>query len=250
MSTLSFVFVDEVMTYKNTTLLELLKDNTPSGWKNFFQQDEIQKILATISDTLVIHSREYEYQLLPPISDIFRAFYLTSFNNVKVVLLGQDPYHSTGENEFSSSATGLAFEVRQGNKINPSLKNIAAEVRNCGFKVTEGSGNLSSWASQGVLLLNTALTVVENCPNKHSAVWNSFSTELLKYITSKKKLVFLLLGRDAQSYEHILKGKQIIVKASHPSPLSANLSFLGSKCFNKVNEELIKMKLNPIDWSF
>ena len=166
-------------------------------------------------------------------------------------MLGQDPYHN-------GSATGIAFSVeeRGGPKVlrelNPSLLNIRKEVENCGYQVENGKGDLTYWVKQGVFLINTALTVRESLAESHLNEWKIFTKELIKYIsTNKKKVVYLLLGGKAQQYQsYFNKSKEhIVVKTSHPSPLSARLGFLGSECFKEVNEYLVAMKLSIIDWS-
>lgn len=237
------VLEDVTCDYLHVTLLEYLEDNTPSKWADYFRKQETRKILAEISDSLIMETRESRLVVYPPIDNIFRALYLTAPSDVRVCILGMDPYHNPG------SATGLAFDVPSGHKLNPSLINIRKEVANCGYQTTPGNGNLGHWVEQGVLLLNTSLTVVKGTPGSHIAMWSEFTRTLLKFLTDKRVMVFLLLGRKAQEYRKYLPTNQIVVATGHPSPLAANAGFLGSKCFDQVNVALLKLGKEEIDWT-
>lgn len=238
-------FVNKYCDYKNTKLIEFLKSNIPSKWKEFFEREDMQKILEKISEDL--YNRSQEETIYPPMEDIFRIFYVMSLEDIKVVILGLDPYPNKG------SATGMSFSVRKGNIINKSLLNIMKEVKDCGFEVNKNCGDLSCWAKEGVFLLNIALTVRESSPESHLKIWCEFSKKIINYITKRNKnIIFLMWGEKANNYikyfDKEFDGENII-KCSHPSPLSAFRSFFGSRCFIKVNERLSVIKKEPIDWS-
>jgi uracil-DNA glycosylase len=153
-----------------------------------------------------------------------------------------DPY-------YTGVATGLAFDVPKECKLPPSLINIRKEIENCGYQNTPNKGDLSGWVKQGVFLINSALTVEKGSAGGHIAMWSKFTSALLKYITRNQIIVFLMLGKKAQAYQKYLPSSQVIVATSHPSPLSANDGFLGSKCFKQVNTALLKLGKEEIDWS-
>ncbi|MBS1642866.1 MAG: uracil-DNA glycosylase [Bacteroidetes bacterium] len=176
---------------------------------------------------------------------IFNAFKQTPFNNVKVVILGQDPYH--GPNQ----AMGLSFSVPEEVKPPPSLINIFKELnKDIGMEIPK-TGNLTAWAKQGVLLLNAVLTVRANEPASHSKIgWMNFTDAVIKKISDEKKgIVFLLWGRFAQEKQILIDElKHYVLKAAHPSPFSADKGFFGCKHFSRTNELLIKQGIQPIDW--
>ena len=176
---------------------------------------------------------------------IFNAFKQTPFNNVKVVILGQDPYH--GPNQ----AMGLSFSVPEEVKPPPSLINIFKELnKDIGMEIPK-TGNLTAWAKQGVLLLNAVLTVRANEPASHSKIgWMNFTDAVIKKISDEKKgIVFLLWGRFAQEKQILIDElKHYALKAAHPSPFSADKGFFGCKHFSRTNELLIKQGIQPIDW--
>ncbi|MBS1579065.1 MAG: uracil-DNA glycosylase [Bacteroidetes bacterium] len=176
---------------------------------------------------------------------IFNAFKQTPFNNVKVVILGQDPYH--GPNQ----AMGLSFSVPEEIKPPPSLINIFKELnKDIGMEIPK-TGNLTAWAKQGVLLLNAVLTVRANEPASHSKIgWMNFTDAVIKKISDEKKgIVFLLWGRFAQEKQILIDElKHYALKAAHPSPFSADKGFFGCKHFSRTNELLIKQGIQPIDW--
>jgi uracil-DNA glycosylase len=185
-------------------------------------------------------------KIYPKVSDIFNAFQKTPFTKVKVVILGQDPYH--GENQ----AHGLSFSVQKGITIPPSLRNIykelAADIP--GFTIPD-HGNLTEWAEQGVLLLNASLTVSAGIPGSHQKKgWETFTDMVIKTLSDKKEgLVFILWGAFAQAKAELIdKTKHHIIKSPHPSPFSADRGFFGSKPFSKTNEILKKEGKKPIDW--
>lgn len=185
--------------------------------------------------------------IYPPCNEVFNALNLCPFHKVKVVIIGQDPYHNPGQ------AHGLCFSVKSG-PIPPSLINIFKELKDDikTFKRTSNHGNLESWAKQGVLLLNACLTVEKNKPNSHKDLgWEIFSDRIIEKInTDLSNVVFLLWGNYAQKKEKLIDCKKhYVLKASHPSPYSANRGFIGCKHFSKVNEYLIKNGKDPINWN-
>lgn len=183
--------------------------------------------------------------IFPPGPLIFNAFKQTPFDKVKVVILGQDPYHNKNQ------AHGLSFSVPDGIPKPPSLLNIFKELRNdLGIEMPV-NGNLQKWANQGVLLLNASLTVRENEPGCHSQIgWLQFTDQVIKKISDEKEgVVFLLWGKFAQQKQALIdETKHFVLKAAHPSPLSAHNGFFGCKHFSKTNELLMKQHQNPIDW--
>jgi uracil-DNA glycosylase len=183
--------------------------------------------------------------IYPPGSLIFNAFNTTPFDKVKVVILGQDPYH--GPNQ----AHGLCFSVQDRVPPPPSLVNIFKELHDdIGIKIP-ASGNLTRWAQQGVFLLNASLTVRASDPMSHSKIgWSDFTNNVIKKISDlKKNIVFLLWGKFAQEKKTLIdETKHLILKAAHPSPLSVT-GFLGCRHFSKTNEYLVKNGIDPIDWA-
>lgn len=189
---------------------------------------------------------EYKnYTVYPDMYDLYNCFRFTPFDNLKVVLLGQDPYHNAGQ------AHGLCFSVKDGVKLPPSLENIYKEIKTDLNIETCKNGNLTKWANQGVLLLNTSLTVREHQANSHSKCgWTWFTDNVIKLISDKKEhVVFILWGGNARSKKPLIDAnKHLILECAHPSPLSAYNGFFGCKHFSKTNEFLIKNNLAPIDW--
>lgn len=187
-----------------------------------------------------------KYVIYPEKNNIFRALELTPFESVKVVLIGQDPYHGRGQ------AHGLSFSVNHGIKIPPSLINIYKEISSdfgCNLPM---HGCLENWAKQGILLLNTTLTVREGSPMSHADKgWESLTLKFIRELSeNENKIIFLLLGRHAQQFEkYIDTAKNHIVKTSHPSPLGAYKGFIGSKVFAKINDLLVLEEKTPINWT-
>lgn len=185
-------------------------------------------------------------QVFPKPEDLFAAFEMTPFQTVKVVILGQDPYHNEGE------AHGLCFSVRKGVKIPPSLQNIFRELQaDLGISMPK-HGCLNGWAKQGVLLLNTVLTVEAHKPGSHRGMgWEEFTDAALKALSRENRpMVFILWGSFAREKRKWLQNERhLILEAPHPSPLSAYRGFFGSKPFSKVNEFLVREGVAPIDWN-
>lgn len=184
--------------------------------------------------------------IYPPGTLIFNAFNQTPFNKLKVVIIGQDPYHGAGQ------AHGLSFSVQNGIKPPPSLVNIYKEIqRDIGIAMPKEYGNLTNWAQQGVLLLNAALTVRDGEPFSHAKFgWADFTDSVIQKISDNKKgVVFLLWGKFAQDKQVLIdETKHHVLKAAHPSPFSADKGFFGCKHFSKTNEFLVKKGQQPIDW--
>jgi uracil-DNA glycosylase len=215
------------------------------SWKNVLKA-EFSKPYFLEAVTFLKTERALGKVIYPPGSQIFNAFNTTPFYNVKVVLLGQDPYHGKGQ------AHGLSFSVPDGIKPPPSLVNIFKELNSdLGVRIP-GHGNLTGWARQGVLLLNACLTVRENEPLSHSRIgWMQFTDAVIEKISSEKShVVFLLWGKFAQEKQVLIdETKHLVLKAAHPSPYSANNGFLGCRHFSKTNEYLVKNGVDPVDWS-
>lgn len=188
---------------------------------------------------------EYNKKIIyPEYKNIFNALRYTDFDDVKVVILGQDPYH--GENE----AHGLSFSVKEGVPIPPSLRNIFKELNN-DLNITRKNTDLTDWAKQGVLLLNSIMTVVKDSPLSHKDKgWEIFTDKVIELLGSREEpLVFILWGSYARSKKDLIKNKNhLILESVHPSPLSANRGFFGSKPFSKTNEFLRKNNQEQIRW--
>ncbi|MCZ8355595.1 MAG: uracil-DNA glycosylase [Cyclobacteriaceae bacterium] len=183
--------------------------------------------------------------VFPPGKEIFKAFDCCSFDDLRVVVLGQDPYHGAGQ------AHGLCFSVNQGIKPPPSLVNIFKEIKQDLGKDMPSHGDLTRWAKQGVLLLNATLTVRESSPGSHQKKgWETFTDTVIKKISDEKEhVVFILWGAYAQKKTELINAeKHLILSSAHPSPFSADRGFFGNKHFSKTNAYLIQQGLKPIDW--
>ena len=184
-------------------------------------------------------------KIFPPADDIFNAFHLTPLHEVKVVILGQDPYHNDGQ------AHGLCFSVKPDVEVPPSLVNIYQELHDDLGCYIPNNGYLVKWAKQGVLMLNTVLTVRAHQANSHRGMgWEQFTDAAIRILNEQDRpIVFILWGSPAQKKAQMLDNpKHLILKAPHPSPLSAYRGFFGSRPFSKTNEFLVKNGLAPIDW--
>ncbi|HIM58335.1 MAG TPA: uracil-DNA glycosylase [Gammaproteobacteria bacterium] len=205
-----------------------------------FEQDYYQQLLEFLE-----YESTHNKIIYPPKDEIFNAFNLSSFDNTKVVILGQDPYHNEGQ------AHGLSFSVPDGITIPPSLKNIYQELElDLNIKPSK-NGNLTHWASQGILLLNSVLTVEKNSPASHAkSGWVNFTDTVIDILNEKKQnLVFILWGAYAQQkIEQIDLNKHLVLTAAHPSPFSAHKGFFGCKHFSQTNEYLKMHNLHPINW--
>jgi uracil-DNA glycosylase len=214
------------------------------SWKQVLQ-DEFQAPYF-LGLTEFVREEKKKHIIYPPGPLIFSAFNHTPFNRVKVVILGQDPYHGPGQ------AHGLCFSVPDGIPHPPSLVNIFKEIESdLGIPVPK-SGNLTKWAEQGVLLVNAILTVRANEPTSHqNKGWETFTNGVIRNLSEKRKnLVFLLWGNYAQAKESLIDaGRHYVLKAAHPSPLSANRGFFGCRHFSRTNQILAEHGLNEINWN-
>ncbi|HSZ87011.1 MAG TPA: uracil-DNA glycosylase [Puia sp.] len=214
------------------------------SWKKGLHHEFSQPYFAAIVSFLKAEKSSGKI-VYPPGKFIFNAFNTTPFDKVKIVLLGQDPYHGPGQ------AHGLSFSVPNGIAQPPSLINIFKELHNdVGIPIPK-SGNLTHWAEQGVLLLNASLTVQANEPMSHAKIgWAEFTNAVIQKVSEEKKnVVFLLWGKFAQEKEILIDdSKHLILKAAHPSPFSVERGFFGCKHFSKANDYLKKHGIDEIDW--
>lgn len=211
---------------------EILKDE--------YEKDYFKKIV------LYINKSYKEREIFPPKSHILRALCLTDYDDVKVVILGQDPYHGVGE------ANGLCFAVNNGVKLPPSLKNIYKELNSdLGIPITD-KGDLTCWAKEGILLLNSVLTVEKDKPASHKNLgWEEFTDSIISKVNEKDSpVVFILWGNFAKSKKRLITNtKHLVIESSHPSPFSCNYGFFGSKPFSRTNEFLKNNNIKEIDFS-
>ena len=216
-----------------------------AGWKSALKGAFAQPYFSEMVGILKAEKQSGR-QIYPPGPLIFNAFNSTPFDQVKVVILGQDPYHGAGQ------AHGLSFSVPEGIKPPPSLGNIFKEIRSdLGVQMPEGYGDLRAWARQGVLLLNAALTVRANEPFSHAGIgWARFTDAVIQCLSEKKShLVFLLWGKFAQEKQALIDGqKHLVLKAAHPSPFSADKGFFGCRHFSRTNQYLSAHGIDPINW--
>lgn len=215
------------------------------SWKEILKDEFSQPYFEQIALHLKTE-RLQQKTIYPPGSLIFNAFNTTPFDKVKVVILGQDPYHGPGQ------AHGLCFSVQAGVPAPPSLVNIFKELHSdIGVRIP-GHGNLTHWAEQGVFLLNASLSVRAGEPMSHAKIgWAGFTDAVIRQISARKKhIVFLLWGKFAQDKRVLIdEQRHLILKAAHPSPLSAHAGFFGCRHFSKTNEYLVSQGIEPIDWS-
>ncbi len=208
--------------------------------ESYFQTDEWKRLAD------FVRGEYLSKKVYPHPKNVFNAFNSTPFNKVKVVIIGQDPYHNPGE------AHGLCFSVQPGVKVPPSLQNIYKELESdLGIKKDFTKGDLTDWAKQGVFLMNAVLTVRHNQPGSHANKgWEKFTDEVIKQLSDRKEnLVFLLWGNYAKQKGTLIDRTQhLILKSTHPSPLSAHYGFLGCKHFSKTNTYLQQHHQQPINW--
>ncbi|MBR2836899.1 uracil-DNA glycosylase [Candidatus Saccharibacteria bacterium] len=212
------------------------------SWKEFLQSEFKKPYFENLS--LFLHEQYQTTPVYPKKALVFAAF-RTNLDDVKVVILGQDPYHTPG------AAEGLAFSVPLGQPIPPSLVNIYKEIDADVGAHTNPTGHLSNWQNQGVILLNTVLTVEAHKPGSHRGKgWETFTTEVIKYLNERQPhLVFMLWGRDARSKAALVdRSRHLVLEAAHPSPLSAHNGFFGCRHFSKCNDFLEQNGLTPIKW--
>ena len=212
------------------------------NWANLLKE-EFQK--PYFKELQAFLDKEYStHTIYPAMENIFNALNAVKYEDVKVVIIGQDPYHEPGQ------AQGMAFSVPDGVEIPPSLVNIYKEIESdLGIKC-QNTGNLMRWAKQGVLLLNTSLTVRRGQANSHRGHgWEIFTNEIIKLLSKRPDpMVFMLWGSNAQSFAPEIAKQHLVLKAPHPSPLSAYRGFFGCKHFSKANDFLIAHGKTPIDW--
>jgi len=207
---------------------------------DYFETDKFKKLADFVRE-------EYKNKkIYPKPENLFAAFSLTPFSKVKVVILGQDPYHGVNQ------AHGLCFSVPKGTPVPPSLKNIYKEIeKDCGVRKDFNNGNLESWADQGVFLLNAILSVVAHQPASHQKVgWEEFSDTVIKKLSDKREhLVFILWGNYARGKKNLIdENKHLVLEAPHPSPFSAYSGFFNCRHFSKCNEQLKKWGESEIQW--
>jgi uracil-DNA glycosylase len=215
-----------------------------NSWSDFILQEQSKDYYKKIVS--YIENDKRNYTIYPNKEDIFNAFKYSKLENIKCCILGQDPYH--GPNQ----AHGLSFSVKRDTEIPPSLKNIFKELKSDLNIDLPIHGNLKAWAKQGVMLLNSSLTVREHEPNSHSKIgWHIFTDNAIKTLNEKENpLVFILWGNNARSKKSLItSNKHFIIESAHPSPLSAYNGFFGSKPFSRTNEFLINNNIEPINWN-
>ena len=218
-----------------------MKMNNHETWKSFISFETKKPYFKEIKDHLISDNAEGKI-VLPEPKNFFRAFDLCELNKVKVVIIGQDPYHTPGV------PNGLAFSVNKNQKLPPSLINIFRELES-DLGVKNYIGDLSAWSRQGVLLLNTCLSVCAGLPASHSNIgWENFTNAAIEEIQKKKNIIFLLWGKHAQQKKAFIQEDNFILEAAHPSPLSANNGFFGCNHFSKTNNLLTSLGSDPIDW--
>jgi uracil-DNA glycosylase len=214
------------------------------SWKQALRDEFDSPYFIALTDFL--REEKKKHIIYPPGPQIFSAFNITPFNRVKVVIIGQDPYHGPGQ------ANGLCFSVSDGIPHPPSLLNIFKEIESdLGIPIPKSS-DLTKWAEQGVLLVNAILTVRANEPASHqNKGWETFTNAVIRDLNDKRRnLVFLLWGNYAQAKESLIdSSRHYILKAAHPSPLSAHRGFFGCRHFSRTNQILAEQGLNEIDWS-
>jgi uracil-DNA glycosylase len=222
--------------------MNFLEELLPSDWRKELFSSLRTESFAKLSKFL---AQEYEKNMAYPAKEnIFRALELTPFENVRVVILGQDPYHGVNQ------AHGLSFSVKKGVIFPPSLKNIFKEYQEDTKFPEPENGDLTKWAKEGILLLNTVLTVRPNCANSHAGKgWEDFTNDVIKALSKRSKpVIFVLWGKASRAKSKLILSRHVILESSHPSPLSAHHSFFGSRPFSKVNAELRRLGEKKIDW--
>lgn len=216
-----------------------------AGWKNALMPEFSKPYFQALAERVRKEYSSSGINIYPPAGKIWAAFDSTPFDSVKVVIIGQDPYHGPGQ------ANGLAFSVNKGIPFPPSLRNIFEEIKAETGTPIPADGDLTRWATQGVLLLNSSLCVREGSPASLSAIgWEEFTDAAVRTLAEQKKnLVFLLWGRHAIDKQRLIpSGRHLILTSPHPSPLSAHRGFMGNGHFLKTNEYLISNGKTPIQW--
>ena len=223
------------------------KNNRDVGLQNTWKEKLLPEFEKDYMKNLSVFLREEKAKkkiIYPPGKKIFNALNLTDFHKVKAVIVGQDPYHGEGQ------ANGLSFSVEDGIAKPPSLRNIFKELKSDLLIKEPTHGNLTNWGKNGVLLLNSVLTVEAHKPGSHyNRGWERFTNKILELLSENKKVVFILWGKKAQEKASSVNlTDSFVIESAHPSPFSANNGFFGSKPFSKVNLMLREMGLDPVDW--
>ena len=210
-------------------------------WKSFIDSETKKPYFKKIKDRLLLDNARGKI-ILPEPKNFFKAFDSCEMKKVKVVIIGQDPYHTPGV------PNGLAFSVNRNSKLTPSIVNIFKELE-ADIGIKNSYGDLTAWSKQGVLLLNTSLSVCAGLPASHSKIgWEIFTNTVINVIQKKKNIVFIMWGKHAQKKVDLIENNNFILEAAHPSPLSANNGFFGCGHFSKTNNFLTTLGLDPIDW--
>lgn len=220
----------------------MIPDTLTAGWREIFDEPSVRNGLTHLETFLAAERREFS--VFPDRSNIFRAFELTPLERVRVVILGQDPYHDDGQ------AHGLSFSVPRGIPIPPSLRNIFRELQADLGHQPPSHGCLDAWAEQGVLLLNTVLTVRAHAANSHRGRgWEEITTKVLERVNQRPAVAFVLWGTAASRLAGALSSRHLILQSPHPSPLSAYRGFFGSRPFSRVNDFFQQRGEPALDWS-
>ena len=211
------------------------------SWDDFINNETAKDYFKGIKFKLITDHKE-GHKIFPNPKSFFRAFELCPFKKTKVVILGQDPYHT------KDIADGLAFSTKANNPVPPSLKNIFKEIySDVGIK--NNTPDLKKWADQGILLLNSSLSVCEGLPNSHSNIgWEIFTDSALRQLNELDHIVYILWGAHARSKKKLITNSSLVLEAAHPSPLSAHKGFFGSNHFSKANDYLVRFRNSPINW--
>lgn len=209
-------------------------------WKTLIQTEQSKDYFINLEEIVNASTKE----VYPPKAERYKAFEYTEYEDVKILILGQDPYHQKHQ------AMGLSFSVNEGIKIPPSLINIYKELES-DLGINKITGDLSNWAKQGVFLLNTLLSVEDSSPLSHQNIgWEIFTDKVIETLSDREDpVIFILWGNSAREKKTMIKDHHYILEAPHPSPLSAYRGFFGSKPFSRANKLLIEMGKDPIDWS-
>lgn len=217
----------------------MIGNNWDNVLSDIFKSEYFKNLMDKVDE-------EYNTKTIyPKKEDLFRALINTDYNDVKVVIVGQDPYHGEGE------AMGLSFSVNDGIKLPPSLKNIYKELFE-DLGVTRLSGDLTNWTKEGVLLLNSTLTVIKDNPASHAKIgWDKFTDEIIRKVNEKDEpVVFILWGNFAKGKKELITNpKHLVIESAHPSPFSARNGYFGSRPFSKTNEFLKKNNIKEINWN-
>lgn len=220
------------------------KSGTPApGWREVLRQEFAQEYMKSL--VRFLDEERVHHTIFPEPANIFRAYSMMDYDDVSVVILGQDPYHGPGQ------ANGLCFSVNEGIPLPPSLQNIFKEIESDTGRAPSRSGNLDRWARQGVFLLNTCLTVRRGEANSHRGRgWERFTAKTIEALSAREApMVFLLWGRNAQEHEALIaESRHLVLKAAHPSPFSADRGFFGCRHFSKANAFLTAHGRKPIEW--